>query len=68
MDVRSLLIIAVGAIFINNFVLMRFLGICPYIGVSKSLDSAVGMGAAVIFVMTLASVVTFLVEKYLLVP
>ena len=68
MDVRSLLIIAVGAIFINNFVLMRFLGICPYIGVSKSLDSAIGMGSAVIFVMTLASVVTFLVEKYILVP
>ena len=64
----SLLIIAVTAIFINNFVLSKFLGICPYIGVSKSLDSAVGMGAAVIFVMTMASMVTFVIYKYLLMP
>jgi electron transport complex protein RnfA len=67
-DLKSLMIIAVAAIFINNFVLSRFLGICPYIGVSKSLDSAIGMGAAVIFVMTMASAVTFFIFKYLLSP
>ncbi len=67
-DLKSLMIIAVAAIFINNFVLSRFLGICPYIGVSKSLDSAIGMGAAVIFVMTMASAVTFFIFNYLLSP
>jgi len=67
-DIKSLMIIAIAAIFINNFVLSRFLGICPYIGVSKSLDSAIGMGAAVIFVMTMASMVTFFIYKYLLNP
>lgn len=68
MDFGQLFIIAIGTIFINNFVLMRFLGICPYIGVSKQLDSAVGMGMAVIFVMTLASFATFLIYAYLLDP
>jgi Na+-translocating ferredoxin:NAD+ oxidoreductase subunit A len=68
MDFQTLMIIAVGAIFINNFVFARFLGICPYIGVSKQLDSAVGMGAAVMFVMTLASTVTWLIYHYLLAP
>ena len=68
MDFGQLFIIAIGTIFVNNFVLMRFLGICPYIGVSKQLDSAVGMGMAVIFVMTLASFVTFLIWTYLLDP
>lgn len=67
-DIKSLMILAVAAIFINNFVLSRFLGICPYIGVSKSLDSAIGMGAAVIFVMSMASAVTFIIYKYLLSP
>ncbi|MCG2760308.1 MAG: electron transport complex subunit RsxA, partial [Candidatus Delongbacteria bacterium] len=57
MDFSHLVVIAVSSIFINNFVLGRFLGICPFIGVSKKLDSAVGMGMAVIFVMTLASIV-----------
>ena len=68
MDFGQLFIIAIGTIFVNNFVLMRFLGICPYIGVSKQLDSAVGMGMAVIFVMTLASFATFLIYAYLLDP
>ncbi len=68
MDVKMLLIIAMSAIFINNFVFSRFLGICPYIGVSKQLDSAIGMGAAVIFVMTLASMATWLIYNYLLAP
>jgi len=68
MDLQNLFVISVGVIFINNFVFSRFLGICPYIGVSKQLDSAVGMGAAVTFVLTLASTVTWLVYNYLLAP
>ncbi len=68
MDSGNLLVIAIGAIFINNFVLMRFLGICPYVGVSKKLDSAIGMGLAVIFVMTIASLVTWIIFYYLLNP
>lgn len=68
MDFSHLLFIAVSSIFINNFVLSRFLGICPFIGVSKKLDSAFGMGMAVIFVMTLASTVTYVIQYYVLVP
>ncbi len=68
MDIGHLIVIAIGTIFINNFVLARFLGICPYIGVSKQLDSAIGMGMAVIFVMTLASFATWLIYTYLLHP
>ncbi|HNR69346.1 MAG TPA: electron transport complex protein RnfA [bacterium] len=68
MEFQNLMIIALGAIFINNFIFSRFLGICPYIGVSKQLDSAIGMGMAVVFVMTLASAVTWLVDHYLLSP
>ncbi len=59
---------AISAIFVQNFVLSRFLGLCPYIGVSKKLDSALGMGMAVIFVMTMASTFTWLIQNYLLVP
>jgi len=68
MDMSNLLVIVVGSILINNFVLMRFLGICPYVGVSKKLSSAVGMGMAVIFVMTLASLASYLIYYYLLAP
>ena len=68
MDIGHLAAIAIGTIFINNFVLARFLGICPYIGVSKQLDSAMGMGMAVIFVMTLASFATWIIWTYLLDP
>ena len=68
MDVGHLLVIAIGTIFINNFVLARFLGICPYVGVSKKLDSAMGMGMAVIFVMTIASLATWIIYNYLLNP
>ncbi|MBN2790229.1 MAG: electron transport complex subunit RsxA [Candidatus Delongbacteria bacterium] len=67
MDFSHLVVIAVSSIFINNFVLGRFLGICPFIGVSKKIDSALGMGMAVIFVMTLASVVTYLIQTFVLV-
>jgi electron transport complex protein RnfA len=56
------------SIFINNFVLARFLGLCPYMGVSKQLDSAIGMGMAVTFVMTIASLVTWLLYNFFLAP
>lgn len=66
--VGKIFAMAVAAIFVQNFVLMRFLGLCPYIGVSKKLDSAIGMGMAVVFVMTLASTFTWLIQSYLLIP
>jgi Na+-translocating ferredoxin:NAD+ oxidoreductase subunit A len=55
--------ISIGTIFINNIVLSQFLGLCPFIGVSKKLDSVLGMGLAVTFVITLASIVTFIIYK-----
>ncbi|MEN8209017.1 MAG: electron transport complex protein RnfA [Candidatus Fermentibacteria bacterium] len=60
--------IIIASIFVNNFVLARFLGICPFLGVSKQLDSAIGMGAAVIFVMTLATLGSWAAYNLLLVP
>lgn len=60
--------LAITAIFVQNFVLSRFLGLCPYIGVSKKLDSALGMGMAVIFVMTMASTITWMIQNFLLIP
>ncbi len=60
--------IAIASIFVQNYVLARFLGLCPYIGVSKKLDSAAGMGMAVIFVMTLASIITYILQYYVLIP
>ncbi len=68
MDIGQLFVIVVASIFINNFVLARFLGICPYIGVSRRLDSAVSMGIAVTFVMSMASAATWLIYTYLLAP
>ena len=68
MEVKAIILIFVGAAFVNNFVLSRFLGLCPYIGVSKKTQSAVGMGLAVIFVMTMASAVTWLVYNFVLIP
>ncbi len=68
MDIGHYFVIIIGAIFINNFVLAQFLGICPYIGVSKKLDSAIGMGFAVTFVMSVASAATWVVYTYLLNP
>lgn len=64
----KLAIIFFGMILTNNYVLVKFLGICPFLGVSKKLDSAVGMSGAVIFVMTLATCATWPVYNYLLVP
>ena len=62
------IIIFIGAIFVNNIVLAQFLGICPFLGVSKKLDTAIGMAGAVAFVMTISTIVTFLVQKLVLVP
>lgn len=64
----ELFVIFIGAALVNNFVLARFLGICPFLGVSKRLETAFGMGMAVIFVMTLASVGTNIVYTYVLMP
>ncbi len=64
----ELFLLIISAVLVNNFVLVRFLGICPFLGVSRKVETAVGMGMAVIFVMTVASMVTYLVQKYLLVP
>ena len=66
MDFSTLFIIIIGSIFVNNFVIHRFLGLCPYIGVSKKMDSAFGMGMAVIFVMTMASTITWLIYTFFL--
>lgn len=66
--ISELLIISVSAILINNFVLVQFLGICPFLGVSKKVETASGMGFAVVFVMICASAITWLVQEYLLVP
>ena len=65
---NEFLVITVGAILVNNFVLSKFLGICPFLGVSKKLETAMGMSGAVIFVMTLASLVSSLINTFLLVP
>ena len=64
----NLLIIAVSAAVVNNVVLSQFLGLCPFFGVSKKIETAAGMGGAVIFVITLSSFVTGLVYKFILVP
>ncbi len=64
----DLIFILLGAIFVNNFVLSQFLGICPFLGVSKKVETAAGMGIAVIFVITLASAATWLAYKFILVP
>src|SRR5574344_420684 len=62
------LLIFISAVFVNNIVLSQFLGICPFLGVSKKIDTAVGMGAAVTFVMTIATIVTYLIQQYVLTP
>ena len=65
---KELLIIAIGAAVVNNVVLSQFLGLCPFFGVSKKIDTAAGMGGAVIFVITLSSLVTSLIYQFILVP
>lgn len=68
MEIGKLIGIIVSSILINNFIFARFLGICPFMGVSKKIESSIGMGMAVTFVMTLASAVTWVVNKFLLIP
>lgn len=65
---KELLMIAIGSAFVNNVVLSQFLGICPFLGVSKKVETASGMGGAVIFVITIASFFTGLIYKFILVP
>lgn len=60
------IIIFISAVFVNNIVLSQFLGICPFLGVSKKIETATGMGLAVTFVLTIATIVTFLIQKYVL--
>ena len=62
------LLILVGTILVNNFVLVKFLGLCPFMGVSRKLETAMGMGLATTFVLTLSSVCSYLLNAYLLVP
>ena len=66
-QIYKLLAITLGAILANNFIFSQFLGICPFLGVSKKVDTAVGMGIAVTFVMGLASAITWVVNKFVLV-
>jgi electron transport complex protein RnfA len=65
---NQLTVIFFSAILINNFVLIRFLGICPFLGISQKIETALGMSLAVIFVMTVASLATWIVQTYLLLP
>ena len=67
-QITNLLAITLGAILANNFIFCQFLGICPFLGVSKKVDTAVGMGVAVTFVMGLASAITWLVNTFILIP
>ena len=67
-DFANLFSVALGAILVNNFIFSQFLGICPFMGVSKKIDTAAGMGIAVTFVMGLASAVCFLVNNFILIP
>lgn len=66
MDIKSLILILMGGVLVNNYVLQRFLGICPFLGVSKKSSQAVGMGLAVTFVMLVATAATWPLQKYLL--
>ncbi|MDX9872682.1 MAG: electron transport complex subunit RsxA [Clostridia bacterium] len=65
---REVLVIIIGAVLVHNIVLSQFLGICPFLGVSKKLSSAIGMGAAVTFVLVLASLITWLLQIFILEP
>jgi electron transport complex protein RnfA len=66
--VGKLLLIIISAVLVNNYVLLRFLGLCPFLGVSRRVKTAAGMSGAVVFVMTMASVVTWLVYRFVLTP
>lgn len=66
--IKDLILIIIGSAIVNNVVLSQFLGLCPFLGVSKKIDTSAGMGAAVIFVITIAAFVTALINKFILVP
>ena len=68
MDIKALILILMGGVLVNNYVLQQFLGICPFLGVSKKFDQASGMGIAVTFVMLCATAVTWPIYTYVLVP
>lgn len=68
MELKPLILIFLGAALVNNYVLVKFLGICPFVGVSKKVETSIGMGLAVIFVMVLAGSVTWGIQKFILVP
>ena len=68
MDIQSYILILVGTVFVNNIIMAKILGLCPFMGVSKSLETAIGMGAATTFVLTLASGSSYLINQYLLGP
>lgn len=68
MDIGSYITILISVIFVNNFILSRFLGLCPFIGVSKQMKPAVSMGLAVTFVITMASMITWLIYAFILLP
>ncbi len=67
MSFVEIISLSLAAILVENFIFVKFLGICPFIGVSKKTDTAIGMGLAVIFVMTVASAATYLVNQYILI-
>ena len=65
---ENIFVILVGSVLVNNFIMSRFLGICPFLGVSRQIGAAVGMGMAVTFVMGLTSALTWCADRYILVP
>ncbi len=65
---KTLFLIIISTVFVNNFVLARFLGLCPFMGVSKKIETATGMGMAVVFVMTVAAAVTWNIQRFILMP
>ena len=65
---NSIVLIIIGSVLVNNYVMSQFLGICPFLGVSKKVETALGMGMAVTFVMALAALFTYFIQAYLLVP
>lgn len=68
MDFKILLTVIISMVFINNFILSKFLGLCPFLGVSRNIKPALSMGMAVIFVMTLSGMITWLAYRYILIP
>ncbi|EKD97649.1 MAG: hypothetical protein ACD_23C00808G0001, partial [uncultured bacterium] len=68
MQVTEYLLILIGAVFVNNIVMVKILGLCPFMGVSRKLEASLGMGAATTFVLTVASGASYLINQYLLGP